>query len=717
MENENESSSFLSGELFTARTESIASSIVTEATSVKSRNRAGRCNAYIRGPVGDEPARDEKQRKILYCTLCEPGPGSYGTAISSNLAVHLKSRHEIDVQSTAPTTRTEAAAQLARLWHQSKGTHSAQSHSADVLRSVIDDEVVTQALVTMVAAHSLPFRIVEWPEFHAFCGSLNPEAKISISRSVITRTLGDMYLSQKDIVRCRLQSAISNIHLTVDVWASPNGYLILAVCCYFITKEGERFKSLLALRDLGRHTGEEQWAVLLQVLEEYGITHRIGTITGDNASTNDTLCRAASRYLKKQHEIQWDPLEQRIRCQGHTINLIAKAFLFTKDQQDSIEANMKQEEDEDTKESEANSTTETVGASDKEEREASTKQAYRSMGLLGRLHNVVVHTRSSAGRMQQFRSLAGRMIPLDNNTRWNSWYQMLKIALDVEPQVDSYIKANFNELKKDVLAPQDWRHLQAVCNILEPFYQATMDTQGDKATIEQTLFSLDTLNEHLKRCLARYNNSPEICSRVNRAIKKLKEYYIKLGQSKLYYAAVVFHPSFRTKYITSTRRKESRALLQKVEELWITHRDLVATLPVPVAYEVPEAPTAKSDNTYYDIKRELLERAVRPKSQDEYREYCSEPPLEIDITPIAWWSSKTQRKRFPRLSVLAVNTLAIPAMSDEPERVFSGGRRTVSWERMKLGVSSLERLECMKVWHHSGILRERAGHADGAGRD
>jgi hAT family C-terminal dimerisation region len=56
--------------------------------------------------------------------------------------------------------------------------------------------------------------------------------------------------------------------------------------------------------------------------------------------------------------------------------------------------------------------------------------------------------------------------------------------------------------------------------------------------------------------------------------------------------------------------------------------------------------------------------------------------------------------------MFAIEILSIPAMSDEPERVFSGGRRTIPWERMQLGMSSLEHTECMKSWHRSGILNE-----------
>ena len=46
-------------------------------------------------------------------------------------------------------------------------------------------------------------------------------------------------------------------------------------------------------------------------------------------------------------------------------------------------------------------------------------------------------------------------------------------------------------------------------------------------------------------------------------------------------------------------------------------------------------------------------------------------------------------------------------MSDEPERVFSGGRRTVSWERAQMGAENLERVECSKHWKRSGISDEK----------
>lgn len=54
---------------------------------------------------------------------------------------------------------------------------------------------------------------------------------------------------------------------------------------------------------------------------------------------------------------------------------------------------------------------------------------------------------------------------------------------------------------------------------------------------------------------------------------------------------------------------------------------------------------------------------------------------------------------------MAIDILSIPAMSAEPERVFSGARRTISWDRCQLRSHTLERGECMKSWIKSGITQ------------
>ena len=48
------------------------------------------------------------------------------------------------------------------------------------------------------------------------------------------------------------------------------------------------------------------------------------------------------------------------------------------------------------------------------------KAKFRLLGPLSKAHNIVVYIRGLGGRVEYFRKLAGRMILIDNRTRWNS---------------------------------------------------------------------------------------------------------------------------------------------------------------------------------------------------------------------------------------------------------------------------------------------------------
>ena len=58
-------------------------------------------------------------------------------------------------------------------------------------------------------------------------------------------------------------------------------------------------------------------------------------------------------------------------------------------------------------------------------------------------------------------------------------------------------------------------------------------------------------------------------------------------------------------------------------------------------------------------------------------------------------------------------------MSAEAESVFSGARRTISWERASLSARTIERLECLKSWLKSklshGVFLTKEGNIIRAG--
>jgi hypothetical protein len=117
-----------------------------------------------------------------------------------------------------------------------------------------------------------------------------------------------------------------------------------------------------------------------------------------------------------------------------------------------------------------------------------------------------------------------------------------------------------------------------------------------------------------------------------------------------------------------------------------------------LSHEIPEL------NAFDRIALSLT-AVARPASQDEFENYNSlESYNPGKKGALAWWCQDTQRQRWPRLSLIAINILSIPPMSNEPERVFSGGRRTVSWDRAQMEAETIEIRECLKHWKRSEIL-------------
>ena len=94
-------------------------------------------------------------------------------------------------------------------------------------------------------------------------------------------------------------------------------------------------------------------------------------------------------------------------------------------------------------------------------------------------------------------------------------------------------------------------------------------------------------------------------------------------------------------------------------------------------------------------------RAPRIRQKDELEHFAASTIIETD-NPQVWWIQ--HQADYPDLSIMALNLLAIPAMSSEVERVFSSTRLMVTDRRNRLKEDIIEAAECMKSWQADGGL-------------
>jgi len=204
-----------------------------------------------------------------------------------------------------------------------------------------------------------------------------------------------------------------------------------------------------------------------------------------------------------------------------------------------------------------------------------------------------------------------------------------------------------------------------------------------------------------------------MCARINKGYSVFDRYYTKTDASSLYAAALILNPTYNTHYIKDNwETKWVKPALKSVEKLWETYREEAHGPLITLSYDgltsrpLTKKPLEKELDVFDQIAHGL-KKHTRPSSQDEYQDYQRFDSYDLGkTTALQWWSQEQHRKRWPRLSLMALDILSIPPMSDEPERVFSGARRTISWERMRLGGPMIEATECLKHWKRSGILNK-----------
>ena len=524
--------------------------------------------------------------------------------------------------------------------------------------------------VRFISACSLPFRLVECPEFRALLSYLNddvdtwlPDTHVTIKKWIMRQ-----FDAEKEKIKQNIQSAKSRIHISCDLWTSPNYLAILGIVSHYVTEDGQLEHHTLALKDIdSEHDGSHLAAAVLDVVDDWGFASKLGYFVMDNAGNNDTMMASLSLDLLRRFDIHYDPKIHRLRCQGHIINLAAKAFLF-------VTENEKLERDDC-----GNSTT------------LKEIRAWREKGPLGKLHNFVVFIQRSVQRSRKFLVLSGnRKLVRDNDTRWSSWYSMLRAALNLREAIDGYFNKWMEaDCAGDELSAEDWVVLEKIKTFLEKLKMTTKALESSFVTLGHVLLAMDFMLAQFEAGKAENSEDPMMGPMYNSGWAKLDKYYRLTDESPAYVAAIVLHPSHKWHYIEETWRRDwIHPAKKSVQTLWEEYR------PVESRLSRSEAPLTVT-NEFLNWRNKHLQPVL---ITDEYERYCKSERVYGFTSALSWWLEETQQKNYPNLSKMAVDVLSIPAMSAEPERLFFGAKITITDRRNRMGSDVIEALECLKSW-------------------
>ena len=185
-----------------------------------------------------------------------------------------------------------------------------------------------------------------------------------------------------------------------------------------------------------------------------------------------------------------------------------------------------------------------------------------------------------------------------------------------------------------------------------------------------------------------YQNSWQVLSKYNQLTD---------ANHEIYAAATLLNPRFRKRYFvekwTDDAEQYIEPMLRKTKTYWEMNYAEFTTV----------TPPAKSQSAF---QQHLYANPGNTIVGDHFAQYVAGDPLMTDwsdtSTIFHWWEGCA----YHRLRQWAFDTLSIPAMSAEVERVFSSAKRTLTVERNRTGTDFLEAAECLRHWRNSGFVEQ-----------
>jgi hypothetical protein len=118
---------------------------------------------------------------------------------------------------------------------------------------------------------------------------------------------------------------------------------------------------------------------------------------------------------------------------------------------------------------------------------------------LKKLHNIAVLLHTSVLLYQSWVSAIGVALGIDNITRWNSWFNIIDVALQRRSAIVIWFMDNIDKIGDNHLEKDDWDLLQKTHEFLQPFKQGTLLTEKNLSNLSDAVMVLDILLVHCRR--------------------------------------------------------------------------------------------------------------------------------------------------------------------------------------------------------------------------
>ncbi|XP_019150977.1 PREDICTED: zinc finger BED domain-containing protein RICESLEEPER 2-like [Ipomoea nil] len=326
-----------------------------------------------------------------------------------------------------------------------------------------------------------------------------------------------------------------------------------------------------------------------------------------------------------------------------------------------------------------------------------------------KVREVVRYVRNSPARLKKFKDLADWLsieqrssLCLDVPTRWNSTYLMLQSALTYQKvfeslESDCSFKSDLGNSIPDFM---DWESVGSLVQILKCFYDMTIRISGSLYVTSNTFFTEISELYCLLKGMVEVGGPVGVMGKNMKA--KFEKYWGDVEKMNLMiFFANILDPRDKLEYMPTQfnhmyGEENGKPFYDKVvaglAELFDDY-STSASSSVPYV-PVPSAPVSVQPTSASSVSVGKPQHFLKSQIKKQRLETGVEEEESFDI--LGWW--KINSARFPVLSKLARDVLAIPISTVASESAFSTSGRVLDPFRSSLTPKIVEALVCTQDW-------------------